>query len=152
MVTSTDAWFRPIDVCVAPAGSVYIADWYDPGVGGHGMGDTTRGRIYRLAPAGHKPGVPTIDLESNAGLHEALAAPALSVRAMAMAKFAVMPAQEAANLLQSIVRDDKRTWVKARAAWQLAILTPKHHLSPSQYLPNDPDPRFGELAARIEKE
>lgn len=48
LVTSTDNWFRPSDVCVAPDGSVFIADWYDPGVGGHGMGDTTRGRIYRL--------------------------------------------------------------------------------------------------------
>ncbi|MFT3881541.1 MAG: HEAT repeat domain-containing protein [Gemmatales bacterium] len=50
LVTSNDNWFRPSDVCVAPDGSVFIADWYDPGVGGHGMGDTTRGRIYRLVP------------------------------------------------------------------------------------------------------
>ena len=50
MVTSTDNWFRPSDVCVAPDGSVFVADWYDPGVGGHGMGDWTRGRIFRLAP------------------------------------------------------------------------------------------------------
>lgn len=54
MLTSSDNWFRPSDVCVAPDGSVFVADWYDPGVGGHGMGDTTRGRIYRLTPGGHK--------------------------------------------------------------------------------------------------
>ena len=47
---------------MAPDGSVYIADWYDPGVGGHGMGDFTRGRIYRLAPKGSKPSVPKVDL------------------------------------------------------------------------------------------
>ena len=29
-----DQWFRPSDVCVAPDGSLIIADWYDPGVGG----------------------------------------------------------------------------------------------------------------------
>ncbi|HEY2785255.1 MAG TPA: PVC-type heme-binding CxxCH protein [Fimbriiglobus sp.] len=54
LLTSPDSWFRPSDVCVAPDGSVFVADWYDPGVGGHGMGDTTRGRIYRLTPTGHK--------------------------------------------------------------------------------------------------
>ena len=29
-----DQWFRPADVCVAPDGSLIVADWYDPGVGG----------------------------------------------------------------------------------------------------------------------
>src|SRR5438045_1341032 len=86
MVESTDNWFRPSDICVAPDGSVYIADWYDPGVGGHGMGDTTRGRIYRLAPKGNKPSVPKVDLGSKGGLTAALASPNLAVRAMAMAK------------------------------------------------------------------
>ena len=55
MVTSTRQLVPAVsDVCVAPDGSVFVADWYDPGVGGHGMGDWTRGRIYRLTPKGHK--------------------------------------------------------------------------------------------------
>ncbi|MBL9183919.1 MAG: c-type cytochrome, partial [Verrucomicrobiaceae bacterium] len=41
-------WFRPSDVAVAPDGSLIVADWYDPGVGGHGMGDVTRGRLFRV--------------------------------------------------------------------------------------------------------
>ena len=53
LLTSTDNWFRPCDVCVAPDGSVFVCDWYDPGVGGHGMGDWTRGRVYRVTPKGH---------------------------------------------------------------------------------------------------
>ena len=34
-----DQWFRPVDVAVAPDGSLMVADWYDPGVGGHQVGD-----------------------------------------------------------------------------------------------------------------
>ena len=47
-----DNWFRPSDVCVAPDGSLIVADWYDPGVGGHRMGDVDKGRIFRVAPPG----------------------------------------------------------------------------------------------------
>ena len=42
-------WFRPSDVCVAPDGSLIVADWYDPGVGGHRMQDIERGRLFRLS-------------------------------------------------------------------------------------------------------
>ena len=66
-----DRWFRPADVCVAPDGSLFIADWYDPGVGGHNMQDKNpgekdptdwhhlRGRVYRVAPAGNKYSSPS---------------------------------------------------------------------------------------------
>ncbi|NNE93940.1 MAG: dehydrogenase, partial [Verrucomicrobiales bacterium] len=50
--SETDRWFRPSDVCVAPDGSLFVADWYDPGVGGHGMGDIEKGRIFRVIPKG----------------------------------------------------------------------------------------------------
>ncbi|HKB03641.1 MAG TPA: PVC-type heme-binding CxxCH protein, partial [Gemmataceae bacterium] len=85
LVTSTDSWFRLSDVCVAPDGSLMLADWYDPGVGGHGMGDWTRGRIYRVTPKGHKgykvPAV-KLDLKGDAAF-QSLMSPCQSVRAMA---------------------------------------------------------------------
>jgi hypothetical protein len=38
-----------------------VADWYDPGVGGHQAGDLTRGRIYRIAPPQTPYSVPKQD-------------------------------------------------------------------------------------------
>ncbi|MCI0379546.1 MAG: hypothetical protein L0215_18205 [Gemmataceae bacterium] len=86
MVESSDTWFRPSDVCVAPDGSVFVTDWYDPGVGGHGIGDFTRGRIYRIAPKGHSPRGPTVDVDTDKGLSTALASANLAIRSMALGK------------------------------------------------------------------
>ena len=47
-------WFRPSDVCVAPDGSLIVADWYDPGVGGHRMQDVERGRLFHVTAKGQE--------------------------------------------------------------------------------------------------
>ena len=41
LLASDDPWFRPVDVTAAPDGSVFVADWYDAGVGGHAFRDQT---------------------------------------------------------------------------------------------------------------
>ena len=69
---SRDRWFRPADVSVAPDGSLFITDWYDPGVGGHGMRDLGRGRVFRVAPPHTKYKVPPVDFKTAAGAVEAL--------------------------------------------------------------------------------
>jgi putative membrane-bound dehydrogenase-like protein len=48
LLKGDDAWFRPVDLAVAPDGSVLVCDWYDAGVGGNRFSDQTTGRIYRL--------------------------------------------------------------------------------------------------------
>lgn len=79
ILTTNDTWYRPADVAIAPDGSLFVADWYDPGVGGHNMGDNQpgkiRGRIYRVAPPGHgyQPKTPAFD--SAAACAEALKSP-----------------------------------------------------------------------------
>src|SRR5262245_36489416 len=77
-------WYRPSDVCVAPDGSVYIADWNDAGVGGHHMADqkleTMTGRIYRIAPTGKKPSIPQLELTKAAECVAALQSPNLATR------------------------------------------------------------------------
>src|SRR5205807_67426 len=40
--SNKNKWFRPADVCAAPDGSLFVTDWYDPGVGGHGQRDLDR--------------------------------------------------------------------------------------------------------------
>jgi putative membrane-bound dehydrogenase-like protein len=86
LVTSSDNWFRLSDVCVAPDGSVMLADWYDPGVGGHGMGDWTRGRIYRVTPKGHKGyKVPAVKLDTTEELISMLESSCLASRALGRA-------------------------------------------------------------------
>src|SRR5207302_5935209 len=85
----------PSDVCVAPDGSVYIADWNDAGVGGHNMADrdvkTMTGRVYRLAPRGVKPSVPKLDLKTAAGCITGLQSPNLSTRYLAWTALRAMP-------------------------------------------------------------
>jgi len=87
ILSSTDGWYRPSDVCVAPDGSLMIADWNDPGVGGHAAGDhdlaIMRGRVYRVAPQGVKYTVPKLDLSTAAGCVAALQSPNNATRYLA---------------------------------------------------------------------
>src|SRR5262249_26301088 len=60
VVTSSDSWFRPVDIKAGPDGAIYIADWYDRQVthtrNQEGNIDTSNGRIYRLKKKGAKTG------------------------------------------------------------------------------------------------
>ena len=107
---SADRWFRPSDVCVAPDGALIVADWYDPGVGGHGMGDTEKGRIYRIAPrdqqgpiaaSGANGSIPPVDFKTVAGCVTALASPNLCTRATAFEQLGTQPPAAKARPLPS---------------------------------------------------
>lgn len=55
-VTSSDKWFRPVDIKLGPDGAIYVADWYDGRVAHYvtyqEQVDATRGRVYRLTMNG----------------------------------------------------------------------------------------------------
>ncbi|MCS6977072.1 MAG: HEAT repeat domain-containing protein [Gemmatales bacterium] len=121
LVTSDDTWFRPSDLCVAPDGSVFVSDWYDPGVGGHGMGDISRGRIYRLVAGESKDyTVPPWDLGSQNGLLAALSSPNLAARQGAVLKLRQLPEEEQLRLYDQIQASEASAHVKARSAWVIS--------------------------------
>lgn len=143
-----DTWARPSDVAVAPDGSLFVADWYDPGVGGHQMGDAkgTQGRIYRLALAGSPPHVPEIDLASASGLTAAFGSPNQSVQYLAH-RAIVAQGERAVPLLQTFWRRDDPI-LKARALWILGGLGDAGPRAIQEAL-RDPDPRFRILGLRV---
>ncbi len=110
-------WFRPADVCVAPDGSLFVTDWYDPGVGGHAQRDSDRGRIFRVAPPGHKFKVPTFDFKTADGAAEALKNPNLAVRYLAWTALHEMKEKAEPALLKLWKSNDPR--IRARALWLL---------------------------------
>jgi putative membrane-bound dehydrogenase-like protein len=146
MATSSDSWFRPSDVCVAPDGAIFVCDWYDPGVGGHNIRDFNQGRIYRIAPKGNKPSVPAVDLASDDGIRAALRSPNLAVRYMAMTKLENMDKERALEILTPAVTQKKDPVLRARALWQLARIPNLKYIVQAY---SDPDPRFRILAMRI---
>jgi len=147
-----DKWFRPADVCVAPDGSLIIADWYDPGVGGHQAGDQTRGRIYRVAPPKSNYTIPKENYSTPEGALAALQNPNLSVRYHAFTTLQSMGAQ-AVPALEKLWNDanpDPR--MRARAFW---VLVKMKNANAQQYIQQaikdkNPDLRITGLRAARE--
>ncbi|MFK8112015.1 MAG: PVC-type heme-binding CxxCH protein [Rubripirellula sp.] len=114
---NTDKWFRPADVCVAPDGSLFVTDWYDPGVGGHRQGDTDRGRLFRVAPPNANYVVPKFDYTTATSAVDALRNPNLSVRYRAWTALHAMGNEAEVALLK--LYNDPNPRLRARGLWLL---------------------------------
>ena len=121
LVGEQDRWFRPADVCVAPDGSVFVTDWYDPGVGGHNMQDMERGRLFRLAPPDTKYVVPKFDFSTPEGAVAAMENPCLSVRYLAWEAIQKFAAKAVDPLKKLAANENPR--LRARALWALGKLS-----------------------------
>jgi putative membrane-bound dehydrogenase-like protein len=113
-----DQWFRPADVTVAPDGSLFIADWYDPGVGGHQAGDQNKGRIYRISPKNTPYLIKKLHLNSPMGAITALFNPNLATRYVgykALQGFGEKASQDIAAVYQN----ESNPRLKARLFWIL---------------------------------
>jgi putative membrane-bound dehydrogenase-like protein len=116
-------WFRPVDVRVAPDGSLFVTDWYDPGVGGHQQRDTNRGRIFRVAPPGVKYTVPKHDFDTIDGNIEALKSPNSATRYIAWTNLHKEGAKAEAALLK--LYESRIPHERARAIWLLGRINGK---------------------------
>jgi putative membrane-bound dehydrogenase-like protein len=124
-------WFRPSDVAVAPDGSLIVADWYDPGVGGHGMGDVTRGRLFRVttkAAARYKeryhPAKEFKHPEANLLLTiDQLCSPNEAERYMGWIKLKQLGDEALPRLKELFENKKKLPQHRARALWLLASLS-----------------------------
>jgi putative membrane-bound dehydrogenase-like protein len=117
-------WFRPSDVAVAPDGSLIVADWYDPGVGGHGMGDVTRGRLFRVTTKAAEKYVPQQDITKGDQWTSAfmdLKSPNESARYEGWRRLreASAPVERVAALFKDKKAEPQH---RARALWLLAAL------------------------------
>lgn len=111
--------FRPSDVCVGPDGAIYVADWFDARVGGHGtLDDAFTGSIYRIAPKGFKPVIPKFDLNTTAGQIAALKSPAVNVRNSGFIRLKAQGAK-AVPAVTALLKDEN-PYIVARAIWLLA--------------------------------
>ncbi len=149
-----DRWFRPADVCAAPDGSLIVADWYDPGVGGHQAGDQVRGRIYRVAPpsAASSYNITKQDFTTPQGAIAALQNPNLSVRYHAFTALQSM-GKNAVPELEKLWHDNNADpRMRARAFW---VLVKMKDAETSQYIgesvkDGNPDLRITGIRAAVE--
>ena len=123
ILRSRDNHFRPVDVAVAPDGSLFVSDWYDPVVGGFKQDDIERGRIYWVAPKGHKHAAPKYNLDSPEGVVEALKSPNYCARYLAWMTLHPLGAQAEQPLAKLL--DDPNPRLRARALWLLGQIGEK---------------------------
>ena len=141
MKGTQDQWFRPSDVAVAPDGSLIVADWYDPGVGGHHVGDLERGRLFRIAPPGSAYEAPRYDLSTPEGAIEALLNPNLSNRYHAWVALHEMAADAEPALQALWASENPRN--RARALWLLGRIEGKGQQYAEEAMADDnPDIRI----------
>ena len=150
ILTSSDGWFRPSDVAIHPDGSLFVADWYDAGVGGHAMADNEepflRGRIYRVSPNRGALSVPKLNLSDAEGAVIALKSPNKATQYLAYRALRTMGDRSLPALQSLFEKGEPR--MRARALSLLARNS-KTALSGLRVALTDPDPDLVVTAIRL---
>lgn len=136
-----DQWFRPIDACVAPDGSLFIADWYDPIVGGGAAGDSQRGRIFRVGPDAGSYKIPNHKITSIGESIDALKSPNQATRFLAWTQLHSLGEEAEPALLKLF--ESNNPIHRARALWLLGKIPGKEGYYIERALKdNDPNVRI----------
>jgi putative membrane-bound dehydrogenase-like protein len=143
-------WFRPADVCVAPDGSIFVTDWYDPGVGGHAQRDVDRGRVFRVAPPGVKYSVPQQNFDTIEGNVEALKSPNLATRYIAWTNLHKAGAK-AKDALVKMFFSSKAPHEKARAVWLIGQIPGNKDIAVNMAM-RDEDPNLRIVGLRVARQ
>lgn len=130
-ITCDDPWFRPVDLKLAPDGSLYILDFYNKIIGHyevplkHPGRDRFRGRIWRVvytgadgraAPPRPMPDLARLPTEQ---LIERLGDPNLTVRVLATEELVSRKERPAAEQLLPNDAGETGAWRRAHGLWVL---------------------------------
>lgn len=146
ILKSPDINFRPVDTAVAPDGSLVISDWYDPVIGGFQQRDIERGRLYWVAPKGHKYSAPKYDFETAAGAAQALRSPNYCARYLAWMKLHELGEQSEPALTPLL--KDQNPRIRSRALFLLGQIKGKEATYIQRAL-KDADPEIRVVGLRL---
>ncbi len=148
LLKSEDKWFRPVDVASAPDGSLFIADWYDPILGGGAAGDADKGRIYRVAPNVKKYSITSVDLASIDGAIDALKN-ANSETRFAAFQFLNRQGNTAVPSLRKLWNSENPT-LRARVLWLLSKQEENDSFLREALSDRNPDIRIAAIRAVVQ--
>lgn len=140
-----DQWFRPADVTIAPDGSLFVADWYDPGVGGHQVGDLDKGRIYRVSKKKDEYNFQAADFSSPESAGALLHSPNVATRYLAFQAIKSFGEKAIPVLTKYWTGADER--VRARAFWLLVSMPGGDKYITDALKDNNPDIRIMAIRA-----
>ncbi|RCL36153.1 MAG: dehydrogenase [Verrucomicrobia bacterium] len=139
--------FRPSDVMVGADGALYVADWFDSGVGGHADHDESwSGTIYRIAPKGFQPRIARADPATIEGAISLLCNPAQNVRLTGLQSLKAAGSRAIPAVGELLHHDN--SYVRARAIWLLALLGPGGMEMVRSLMENSPDSQTRLVAFR----
>lgn len=151
-VTTTDKYFKPVDIKVGPDGAIYIADWYDRQVthtrNYEGQIDKSNGRIYRLKPKG-KPlrRAPILARMPDERLIETLQHPNRTLRQTALRLLADRRDPSLGGILKSLCLEEKGR-VPLETLWALNLCGKLDDATALQFL-DHPDPAVRSWTIRL---